>query len=417
MASLAKEVYNIEEISKDMLLQYAIGEGIIDIAYIQKQIEMNKRNELLKKHPYKIWESKNGKWYTYLPDKDRGRIQKERKTQKDIEDVIIEYWKEQMENPTICEVFDEWNNRRLELKKISNASHLRNKQIFNRHFKEFGENRIKSTEKDEFCDFLERQIPKYNLTSKSFSNLKAITKGFLKRAKKRKLISFNAEELFQELDTSDTDFKKVIKEDYEEVFNEEEMNKMVEYLKNNLDGKNLGILLMFATGIRVGELVALKHDVFSENSFKIRRTETKYIDNNGKYVYTIKEFPKSAAGARTVIIPRDYLWICSKVRLLNPFGEYIFVNDSGERMTTNCIRSRLKRVCKKLGIYLKSPHKIRKTYGTILLDYNIDNCLITEQMGHADILCTENHYHRNRKSIDKKMEMISSIPEFQLRSN
>lgn len=204
-----------------MLLQYAIGEGIIDIAYIQKQIEMNKRNELLKKHPYKIWESKNGKWYTYLPDKDRGRIQKERKTQKDIEDVIIEYWKEQMENPTICEVFDEWNNRRLELKKISNASHLRNKQIFNRHFKEFGENRIKSTEKDEFCDFLERQIPKYNLTSKSFSNLKAITKGFLKRAKKRKLISFNAEELFQELDTSDTDFKKVIKEDYEEVFNED----------------------------------------------------------------------------------------------------------------------------------------------------------------------------------------------------
>ncbi len=73
---------------------------------------------------------------------------------------------------------------------------------------------------------------------------------------------------------------------------------------------------------------------------------------------------------------------------------------------------RLKRVCKKLNIYHKSPHKIRKTYGTILLDNHIDNKLIMGQMGHTDIVCTENHYHRNRKSIDQKSQIISSIPDF-----
>lgn len=126
---------------------------------------------------------------------------------------------------------------------------------------------------------MEEQIPLHNLTAKAFSNLKTITRGFLKRAKKRKLVSFNVEELFQELDTSEADFKKVIKEDYEEVFNEMETEKMIEYLKNYPDMMNLGILLMFVTGARIGEIVTLKHSDFEDNTFKIRRTETSTSNN------------------------------------------------------------------------------------------------------------------------------------------
>lgn len=397
----------------DELLKYAVENGMIDLSYVQGQIEMNKRKELLDKHPYKIWEGKEGKWYTYLPDEKKGRVQRERNSQKEIESLIIAYWKTQEENPTIAEVFEEWNDRRLEMKKISNATHLRNKQIFNRHYGEFGRRRIKSVSMECVEDFLEEQVSEKELTAKAFSNLKTITRGLLKRAKKRKLISFNVEELFQDLDTSDADFRKVIKEDYEEVFSEDEMPVMIDYLKKNLDAKNIGILLMFATGIRVGELVALKHDVFDGNTFKVRRTETRYKDENGEYVYAVKEFPKSAAGVRTVVIPDDYIWLVSKIRMLNPFGEFIFVDDRGNRMTTSHIRKRQEKNCRKLGIYQKSPHKIRKTYGTILLDHNVDKRLIMEQMGHTDIACTENHYHRNRRSIDAKSQIISSIPEFQ----
>ena len=45
---------------KDELLKYAVENGIIDLLYVQEQIEMNKRKELLGKHPYKIWEGKDG---------------------------------------------------------------------------------------------------------------------------------------------------------------------------------------------------------------------------------------------------------------------------------------------------------------------------------------------------------------------
>lgn len=143
----------------------------------------------------------------------------------------------------------------------------------------------------------------------------------------------------------------------------------------------------------------------------IRRTETRFTDETGKYVHVVKEFPKSQAGVRTAIIPKDYEWLAKAVKLQNPFSEYIFVKD-GERISTRAMRMRLKRICKKLNIFHKSPHKIRKTYVSILLDDQIDNTLIIGQMGHTDILCTEELYHRNRKNIDKKSKIISEIPEF-----
>lgn len=70
-------------------------------------------------------EGKDGKWYTYLPDQKKGRVLKKRTSQKDIEDDVNEYLKSEMEKPTSAEVFNEWNDRRSELKKISNATHLR----------------------------------------------------------------------------------------------------------------------------------------------------------------------------------------------------------------------------------------------------------------------------------------------------
>lgn len=41
---------------------------MINVSDVQEQIKMNKRKELLEKHPYSIWEGSDGNWYTYVPD-------------------------------------------------------------------------------------------------------------------------------------------------------------------------------------------------------------------------------------------------------------------------------------------------------------------------------------------------------------
>ena len=108
---------------------------------------------------------------------------------------------------------------------------------------------------------------------------------------------------------------------------------------------------MFFTGIRVDELVTLKHSDFEGNTIKIRRTETRVRVNESHYEYLVKEFPKSSAGVRTVIIPDSYAWIAVKLQECTAFQEFVFVSESGTRMTTNVIRRRMEKSCKARNLH------------------------------------------------------------------
>lgn len=396
----------------DFDLNYAVEHGIIDVPAVRLRIEMEKRKDLIEAHPFKPWEGKDGKWYVYIPDEKKGRILKKRTTQKAIEDVIVSYQKTLLDNPTIDDIFTEWNDYRLELKKISKSSHTRFKEIYKRHFSEFGKLRIKDISEDEIIDFLEEQIPEHNLSAKGFASLKTVMRGILKRAKRKKYISFSPELLFADLDVSDREFHKTVKEDADQVFNESETETMVDYLTQNCDIRNAGILLIFVSGLRIGELVALtREDLDPElNVVRVRKTETRFKEN-GKTRYEVLDYPKTAAGARDIVVPSSYRWLIRILYIATPSGDFIF-SEKGKRLTTLQMRKREYSVCKKLGVRKKSPHKIRATYDTILLDASVDRRMVKDQMGHADIRTSEVNYHRNRKSHDRKQEIIDSIAEF-----
>lgn len=391
-------------------LNYLIESGIIDLPNIQSIIEMKKRQELLDNHQYKIWCGSNGKWYTYLPDEEKGRVLKKKSTRKDIEDEIIKYQETIMSNPTIEELFTEWNDHRRDIGRIAKSSHTRLQQVFDRHFKEFGKKRIGNVKENEWIDFLEGQVFEHDLSSKAFASLKSITKGMLKWAKRQGLINYNPELMLSELDLSDTVFSKKIKEDYEEVFDEDETQKMLSYLIGNRDIRNDGVTLLFVSGMRVGELVGIKpQDIdLNSNTVKIRRTETRFKDGN-KTVYAIKEYPKTKAGIREIVIPSSYSWLLKE--LSEKKTEFVF-EENGKRLTTLLIRKRIYSICKKVGVYKKSPHKIRATYDTILLDNGVDKRTVKDQMGHSDISVSEKSYHRNRKSIKNKAVIIDAIADF-----
>lgn len=393
-------------------LKYAVEHGIIDLPAVMSVIEMEKKKELLAGHPFKPWQGSNGKWYVYIPDEKKGRVLRYRNTQKEIEQVIVNYQKTQLENPTLDDIFHDWNDGRLRLKKISKSSHTRFEQVYTRHFKEFGKRRIKDISEDDIIDFLEEQIPEHNLSAKGFAGLKTVTRGILKRAKRKKFIFFSPDTLFSDLDVSDREFTKTIKEDRDQVFDEVELATMLDYLKEHLDIRNAGILLIFVSGMRIGELVALcKEDIDPElNVVRVRKTETRYKED-GKTVYEVLDYPKTAAGVRDIVIPSGYQWLLRDLYTATDPGEFIF-SEKRQRLTTLQIRKREYRICSTLGIRKKSPHKIRATYDTILLDTGIDRRMVKDQMGHADIRTSEVNYHRNRKSHDRKQKIMDSIEEF-----
>ena len=234
----------------------------------------------------------------------------------------------------------------------------------------------------------------------------------LKWAKRQGMIAYSPDLMLTDLDLSDTVFSKTIKEDYEEVFDEDETDKMLSYLTGNRDIRNDGIILLFVSGMRVGELVGIKpKDInLNSNTVKIRRTETRFKDGN-KTVYAIKEYPKTKAGIREIVIPSSYSWLLKELSDKSEGHEFVF-EEHGKRLTTLLIRKRIYSVCKKVGVYKKSPHKIRATYDTILLDNGVDKRTVKDQMGHSDISVSEKNYHRNRKSIKNKAVIIDAIADF-----
>ena len=48
----------------------------------------------------------------------------------------------------------------------------------------------------------------------------------------------------------------------------------------------------------------------------------------------------------------------------------------------------------------------------MLMDSKVDERFIINQMGHTDILCSETHYHRDRKSVELKKSLLNQVPEF-----
>lgn len=396
----------------DIDLKYLIDSGIIDVPNIQSILEMKKRQELLDNHPYKIWCGSNGKWYTYLPDEEKGRILKKKSTRKDIEDVVIQYQESVMSNPTIDDLFTEWNDHRRDIGRIAKSSHTRLRQVYDRHFKEFGKRRVGNVKENEWIDFLEAQVFEHNLSSKAFASLKSVVRGMLKWAKRQGMITYSPELMLTELDLSDTVFSKKIKEDYEEVFDEDETQKMLSYLIGNRDVRNDGIILLFVSGVRVGELVGIKpQDIdLNSNTVKIRRTETRFKEGDDT-IFAVKEYPKTKAGIREIVIPTSYSWLLKELSNKSKGHEFVFEED-GKRLTTLLIRKRIYSICKKVGVYKKSPHKIRATYDTILLDNGVDKRTVKDQMGHSDISVSEKSYHRNRKSIKNKAVIIDAIADF-----
>lgn len=116
------------------LLKYAIENGMINAALVQEKIEMQRRKELLEKHPFKIWNGSDGLWNTYLPDEDKGRIRKRKRTREELEDTIIEFWEKELDNPSIKDVLDRWTSDKLKYSEICQGTYDRYLRDFKRFF-------------------------------------------------------------------------------------------------------------------------------------------------------------------------------------------------------------------------------------------------------------------------------------------
>ena len=97
-----------------------------------------------------------------------------------------------------------------------------------------------------------------------------------------------------------------------------------------------------------------------------------------------------------------------QIRALAGDSEWVFTKDN-ERIKAVWLSLRITKLCKELYLPHRSFHKIRKTYGTKLLDANVGEKIITKQMGHTEILTTKTFYYYNNKQVSEIKEKLNNL--------
>ena len=79
------------------ILQDALLNGIINVEDVRRALTMKKEEYYLSLHKYEIYQGKDGKWYTYLPDsrQKQGRRKLKRTSEMAIRQAVIDFYKEQ----------------------------------------------------------------------------------------------------------------------------------------------------------------------------------------------------------------------------------------------------------------------------------------------------------------------------------
>ena len=118
------------------------------------------------------------------------------------------------------------------------------------------------------------------------------------------------------------------------------------------------ILLDFNSGVRNGELTALKPKDIDNGKLHVRRMEITYTRDDGKIIRKVVNRTKTKKGKRAIPLSDAAKEILD---LLPKDGTYLFEKD-GKRITTSMTDKYIHKICREIGIEERSMHKIRKTY-------------------------------------------------------
>lgn len=397
------------EISDSEVLTFLKEHGMLDLATVQEQIVAMKEQEYLKMHKSRVWQGTDGTWNTYVQDASGRRRLIKKRHRNDLNTFLIEFYRESAESVYIKDVFEQWLQSKLDYGEILKQTYDRYKTDFERFVMDnpISTKDIKTITENELEHYIKSTIHDKKLTAKAWGNLRTIIKGIFRLAKKKGYTDIVISTFLDEIDLSPKAFTKKVFLDDEQVFTKNEKKSVREFVAEHETVIGLGVLLAFETGLRCGELSCLKSEDIQGDFMYVTKTEIRYKDDAGHYQWEIRDSTKGRDGGRKIVLTDEAKRIIHEIRLLNPFGEFLFMKD-GVRVKGQAFSRRLKTICRNLGINERSIHKARKTYATALLNAGVDEKIIQKQMGHTTINTTRNYYYFDNHEAEEVKTIIQS---------
>ncbi len=257
-------------------------------------------------------------------------------------------------------------------------SYLNEYDKFSNFFNNKDVSKITTDELEEYLSYLKKN----NLSSRSISHNISVIRTLYKFLLINKYIEKDIA-VFLELPK--------LKKALPKVLTIKEVDKLLDIsLTNEFSYRNKAMLeLMYATGLRVSELVNLKLND---------------IDIDSCLVKTMGKGSKERIiplGDYALFYLKEYVYKYRTLMMKDKIHDYIFVNNHGSKLTRQGFFKIIKELAKEKGINKDiSPHTLRHSFATHLLDRGADLRSIQEMLGHSNIATTQIYTHISNKHIE-----------------
>lgn len=211
--------------------------------------------------------------------------------------------------------------------------------------------------------------------------------------------------------TFNFDFVAVPKVHTEElrVLSKQEKNKLERYCKKNNTLRDIGILICLNTGLRIGEICALKWNCIDldRHCIKVKRTMQRIYNKDDKKSIVKEDIPKTQKSERTIPISTKLYDILKPMKNNFSKNSYFLTGSEYNYIEPRNYQYMFKKCLKDCKIKDFHFHQLRHTFATDCINVGMDTKSLSEILGHTNVKVTLDKYvHSSFNSKRKYLEKL-----------
>ena len=226
--------------------------------------------------------------------------------------------------------------------------------------------------------------------------------------KLKEIINFYEEEHNTKLNIKKMSLPKMNKKEIQ-ILSNKEKQKLEKYCIQQNDLKSLGILICLNTGLRVGEVCALRWENvdFETRRIHVEKTIERIYSKEENKTIVIIDTPKSITSVRTIPINSKLYNILKQIRGKSKKNDFVLTGSSEHYVEPRNYQYHFKEILKRSKVKKYKFHTLRHTFATNCIEAGMDIKSLSEILGHADVSITLNIYvHSSDKAKRKYLEKI-----------
>lgn len=298
-------------------------------------------------------------------------------------------------NLTLNNLFSMWfSDIRL---KVKESTYMNYQMKYEKHISSsLGKTLYERLTVEKLNDFVQAKLLS-GLSAKYTADIVAVIKSVCRFAKKR--FGYEEKSVFMVIPKGKTKEK--------ELLDKAEQTRLNNYLIANPTLSNVGILLSAATGIRIGELCALKWENINleKRILTVRNTVQRIKNIDGETATKlVVTSPKSSSSIREIPLPEFIVPILSELKANN---SCYLLSGTGCIVEPRVMQYRFKHILKELKLSDVSFHSLRHLFATNCIALGVDVKSLSEILGHSGVEITLNRYIHS--SMERKAEYMQSV--------